>query len=166
MTKIEDRYWIETDSFVHTSIPKKTATNAGIKGTSHPYVHAPHAQNQHNPSLSRFEVFPKAQTFCGKPELLYSTQYSDLFVTYAEGFNMHTGQPNPSSKINEYISGKIVLNNSNNKYVFPALNVSNNFATRDYDAHINTKTDYIINHLFRSMTVQEVNTLHTVCEIQ
>ena len=31
------------------------------------------------------------------------------------------------------------MNNSNNKYVFPALNVSNNFATRDYDAHINIK---------------------------
>ena len=153
MTKIEDRYWIETDTFVHSSIPKKPATNASIKGTSYPYVHAPHAQNLHNPSLSRFEVFPNAQTFCGKPEPLYSTQYSDLFVTYTERVNLHTGQPNPSSIINEYISGKIVLNNSNNKYVFPALNVSNNFATIDYDAHINTKIDYTINHVFRLMTV-------------
>ena len=56
MTKIEDRYWIETDSFVHSSLPKKSATNNGIKGTSYPYVHAPHAQNPHNPRLSRFEV--------------------------------------------------------------------------------------------------------------
>ena len=59
---------------------------------------------------------------------------------------MHTGQPNPSSKINEDISDKIVLNNCNNKYVFPALNVSNNFATIDYDVQINTKTDYTIKH--------------------
>ena len=51
---------------------------------------------------------------------------------------MHTGQPNPQSTINEYIVGKIVLDNSNNKFVFPALNVSNNVATIDYDAHINT----------------------------
>ena len=79
---------------------------------------------------------------------------------------MHTGQPNPSSIINDYISGKIVLNNSNNKYVFSALNVSNNFATIDYDAHINTKIDYTINHVFRSMIVQELNTLHTVCELE
>ena len=163
MTKIEDRYWIETDSFVHSSIPKKPATNDGIKGISYPYVHAPHA---HNPFLSRFEVFPNAQTFYGKPEPLYSTQYSDLFVTYTEGFNMHTGQPNPSSIINEFISGEIVLNNSNNKYVFPALNVSNNFATIDYDAHINTKIDYTVNYVFCSMTVQELNTLHTVCELE
>ena len=166
VTKNKDCYWIETDSFVDSSIPKKPAINFGIKGTSYPYAHAPHAQNPHNSSLSRFEVFPNAQTFYGKPEPLYSTQYSDLFVTYTEGFSMHTGQPNPSSIINKYFSGKVVLNNSNNKYVFPELNVSNNFATIDYDAHINTKTDYTINHVFRSMTVQELNNLPTVCELE
>ena len=166
MTKIEDRYWIETDSFVHSPHPVKSQTASGIKGTEHPYVHAPHTQHPNNPSLSRFEVFPTAQTFCGKPDPLYSTQYSDLFVTYTDGFNMHTGQPNPHSIIDEYISGKLVLDTSNNKFVFPALNVSNNFATIDYDAHINIKIDYTINHVFRSMTVQELNTLHTICELE
>ena len=52
---------------------------------------------------------------------------------------MHTGQPTPQSMIIEKISGKIVLDNSNNKFIFPTLNVSNNFATIDYDAHVNTK---------------------------
>ena len=79
---------------------------------------------------------------------------------------MHTGQPNPHSMIDEYISGKIVLDTSKNKFIFPALIVSNNFATIDYDAHINTKIDYTINHVFRSMTVQELNTLHTICELE
>ena len=68
--------------------------------------------------------------------------------------------------INEYISGKIVLDNSNNKCLFPALNVSNIFATNDYDAQINTKIEYTINLVFRSMTVQGLNTLHTVCELK
>ena len=86
MTKIEDRYWIETDSFVHSPHPVKSQTASGIKGTEHPYVHAPHTQHPNNPSLSRFEVFPTAQTFCGKPDPLYSTQYSDLFVTYTDDF--------------------------------------------------------------------------------
>ena len=36
MTKIEDRYWIETDSFVHSSIPKKSTPHDGIKRTSYP----------------------------------------------------------------------------------------------------------------------------------
>ena len=79
---------------------------------------------------------------------------------------MHTGQPNPQSLINQYTPGKIVLNNSNNKFIIPALNVSNIFHTIDYDAHINTKIGYTINHVFRSMTVQELNTLHNVCELE
>ena len=166
MTNIEDRYWIETDSFVHSSHSIKPKTISGIKGTEHPYVYAPHTKHPNNPSLSRFEVFPTAQTLCGKPDPLYSTQYSDLFVTYTDGFNMHTGQPNTHSMIDEYVSGKIVLDTSNNKFIFPALNVSNNFATIDYDAHINTKIDYTFNHVFRSMTVQELNTLHTICELE
>ena len=143
-----NRYWIETDSFVHSLHSIKPKTTSGIKGTEHPYVYAPHTQHPNNPSLSRFEAFPTAQTFCGKPDPLYSTQYSDLFGTYTDGFNMHTGQPNPHSMIDEYISDKIVLDTSNNKFIFPALNVSNNFVTIDYDAHINTKIDYTINHLF------------------
>ena len=31
---------------------------------------------------------------------------------------------------------------------------------------MNTRIDYTINHVFRSMTVQEQNTLHTVCELE
>ena len=62
---------------------------------------------------------------------------------------MHTGQLNPQSMITENITGITVLDNSNN-FMCPALNVSNNFATIDYDAHINTKIDYTINHVFRS----------------
>ena len=95
MTKIENRYWVETDSFVHFSHSTKPEATSYIEGTEHPYVHASHKQNPNNPRLLRFEVFPTPQTFCGKPCLLYSTQYSDLFVTYTDGFNMHTGQPKP-----------------------------------------------------------------------
>ena len=68
--------------------------------------------------------------------------------------------------IDEYISGKVLLDSSNNNFVFPALNVSNTFTTIDYDADINTKIDYTINHVFRSMSVQELNTLHTICELE
>ena len=105
MTKLEDRYWIKTDSFVHSSLSTKPEATSGIKGTAHLFLHASHTQNPNNPSLSRFEVFRNAQTFCGKPDPPYATKHSDLFVTYTDGFNMHTGQPNPQSMINEYISG-------------------------------------------------------------
>ena len=76
---------------------------------------------------------------------------------------MNNGQPKPHSIIDQKISGKIQFDTSNKKYIFPALNESNNFATLHYDAQINTKSDFTINHVFISMTVQELNTLHTVC---
>ena len=79
---------------------------------------------------------------------------------------MHAGQRNPVSIMNEDITGKIVSDSTTKHYVIPALNVSNNFATIDYDAHINTKIGYTNNHVFRSMTVQELNTLHTICELE
>ena len=55
MTKIEDRYWVETDSFVHSphSIKPKTTTS-GIKGTAHPYVYAPHTQKSYQPQSLTF----------------------------------------------------------------------------------------------------------------
>ena len=79
---------------------------------------------------------------------------------------MNTGQPKPHSILDQNLSGKIQFDNSNKKYIFLAINISNNFATIDYDAHINTKLDFTINHVFESMTVQELNTLHTVCELE
>ena len=79
---------------------------------------------------------------------------------------MHTGQPSPQSIINEHSSGKVVLDSTTKHFVFPALNEYNNFAAIAYDAHIKTKIDYTFNHVFRSMTVQEPNTLHTICELQ
>ena len=79
---------------------------------------------------------------------------------------MSTGQPKLHSIIDQNISGKIQFDNSNQNKKFPAINISNNFATIVYDAHINTKIDFTINHVFKSMTVQELNTLHTVCELE
>ena len=79
---------------------------------------------------------------------------------------MNTGKPRPHSMIAQGISGQIQYDDTNKKYIFPALNISNNFATLDYHAHINTKIDFTINHVFKSMSVQELNTLHTICELE
>ena len=165
MTRIKDRYWIETDNFIKSSNITQNLQTKGIQGTNYPNVKTPQSTVD-NPRLSRFEIYPIAQTFCGKPETLYSTQYDDIFVTYLDGFDMKNGQPKPHSIIHQKISGKIQFDTSNKKYLFPALNVSNNFATLDYNAHINTKNDFSINHVFKSMTAQELNTLHLVCELE
>ena len=111
-------------------------------------------------------MYPIAQTFCGKPEPLSSTQYEDIFVTYIDGFDMNNGRPRRHSILDQKLSGKIQFDTSNKKYIFPALNISNNFATLDFDAHLNTKIDFTKNHVFNSRTVQETDILHTVCEFE
>ena len=55
---------------------------------------------------------------------------------------------------------------SRKQFVFLALNVSNNFATFDYDAQTNIKLDNTFNQVFRSMIVQELNTFRTFCEVE
>ena len=86
---------------------------------------------------------------------------------------MHTGKRNPrqlpqneqyKQLTTQLISGKLL--HTQDKFLFPALISSNNFATFDYEAHINTKIDYSINHVFKSMYVAELNTLHTICEVE
>ena len=165
MTRIKDQYWIETVNFIESSIILQNLQNEGIQGTKYPNIKTPQSTVD-NPSLSRFEIYSFAQTFCGKPEPLSSTQDDDIFVTYLDGFDMNNGQPRPHSIIDQNINGRIQFDTSNQKYIFPALNYSNNFATLDYDAHINTKIDFTINHVFKTMTVQELITLHTVCELE
>ena len=54
---------METEYLIHSSHPKKPNITSGNKGTSYPYVHAPHTQNRQNPSLSRFEVFQMLKHF-------------------------------------------------------------------------------------------------------
>ena len=89
MTRIKDRYWIETDNFIDSSNITKHLQTEGIKGTKYPNVKTPQSTVD-NPSLSRFEIYPKlfvaipyiAQTFCGKPEPLFPTQYEDIFYLF------------------------------------------------------------------------------------
>ena len=109
MTRIKDRYWIEPDNFIDSSNITKHLQTEGIKGTNTPQ------STVDNPSLSRFEIYPIAQTFRGKPEPLFSTQFEDIFVTYLDGFDMNTGHPKPQSIVDQNKSGKIQFDNSNKK---------------------------------------------------
>ena len=108
MTRIKDRYRIETDNFIDSSNITKHLQTEGSKGTKYPNVKTPQSTVD-NPSLSRIEIYPIAQTFCGKLEPLFSTQYEDIFVTYSDGFDMNTGQPKPHSIIDQNISEKYSL---------------------------------------------------------
>ena len=89
MTIIKNRYGIETDTFIESSNITQNFQPEGVQGTKYPNVKTPKSTVE-NPSLSRFEIYPIAQTFCGKPEPSYSTQYEDIFVTYLDGFDMNS----------------------------------------------------------------------------
>ena len=82
MSKLNNRYWLETEHFFNN--------HSSTTSSDTPY-HDTKSQTR----LSRFENFPENKMFCNKLIPLYATQYPDLFITYKEGFNMHTGKPNP-----------------------------------------------------------------------
>ena len=52
------------------------------------------------------------------------------------------------------------------KYYFPPLNDPNSFGTPDYDANIFPEINYSIEHVFISMSTQEPNKLHHICELE
>ena len=63
--------------------------------------------------------------FCNKPTPSHVSQYPDLFITYTEGFNMHTGTPNPlqlpqneqyNQLTTQLISGKLI--HTQDKFLF------------------------------------------------
>ena len=95
--------------------------------------------------------------FCNKPTRLYTIQYPELVITYEEGFNMQTGERNPlqSPEDEQYdklstqlFPGKLIR--TQNKLLFPPLNSINNFATIEYDTHLNTKIASSLRHMYRN----------------
>ena len=78
--KNEDSFWIKRDFIVHSTLPNKSDTTYGIKETRFPYIHAPHTQIPHNPSLSRFEFFPHAQAFSSSIKNLYMQHNIPTFL--------------------------------------------------------------------------------------
>ena len=74
-TRIKDRYWIETDTFIETSNITQKLQTEEIQGTRYPNVETPQSKVS-NSSLSRFEIYSIAQTFCGKPEPLFYSQHN------------------------------------------------------------------------------------------
>ena len=66
MTRIKDRYWIETDNFFDSSNITKHLQTEELKTTKYPNVKTPQSTVD-NPSLSRFEIYPiakRGRQFC------------------------------------------------------------------------------------------------------
>ena len=100
MFKYKIRYWIATD------------TNWNLI----------HKLNEHNKNkttpkndsqiATRFEIYSKPEFYCGSAKPLYQTEYEDIFIIYAHGFEMNTGKPY-NTNINTFDNDKFIKTNSN-----------------------------------------------------
>ena len=101
-----------------------------------------------------------------------TTQFLYSFVTCHEDFEMNAGNWNPivpggkPPVTRSLIYSLLVLVSvKKNRKCFPPVNDAISFGTVDYDVHIKTKIEYSIDYVFKSMTIQEPNTLHHICEL-
>ena len=78
--------------------------------------------SEHEFSLTKLKSSLTSDTELRIPNTPYSTQNSDLFVTYTNGFNMHTGRPNHHSVKHEDNPGKLILDPI--KYFFYPMHLS------------------------------------------
>ena len=103
---------------------------------------------------------------------MHTIRYFALFVNYRGGFNINGGDKKAidvdeePSFTQSSMSSPLVFDSVKNTTFFHSLNDSNNFGTVDYDAHTNTNIEDSINHIFTSLTIQEMNTLHHICELE
>ena len=96
---------------------------------------------------------------CNKPTPLYTTQYTDLFMIYKEGFKMLPGQRKPlrlpDDEKYDGLATQLDFGKNfqhSNKLLLPALNAFNTFATIDYKAHIIKIIDYSFKLVFKTKT--------------
>ena len=153
MSKINDRYYIETDDFFNTIGLNTEKTNQRIKPTPSPHFKS--TLSAEKLSLSIVEIFQNRQTFCKTPTPMFTTHYPDLYNIYQKRFNMQTRNrnliiiPEQDEQISqESMTSSLVFNTLLNRYSFPPLNNSNSFDVVDYDDHVSTKIDFSINHVF------------------
>ena len=152
MSKLSNRYWLETDDFLNSSEKNTGKIDKSILPIVFLYANSPLGTN--NPTLSRMEIFQQKITFCKKPTQIHKTLYRDSFVTYREGFKMKIRiknsivvDPEPSFTQTSR-SSPIVFDCINNFNYFPPLKDSKNHGTVYSDANLNTKIDYSVNRVF------------------
>ena len=93
-----------------------------------------------------------------------------MFVTYRINIFKNTGNQNPVISDEEppitemSMSSPLVFDSVNKKYYFLPVNDSSSFGTVDYDAQMKTKTNYSNDEVFKFFTMQQLNTLHYICD--
>ena len=134
------------------------------------FLHTNTTMETTSPTLSGLHFLPQKNTFRKKPTQRHKNQYLKMFGTYREGLNINTGNKNPivvdeNSLFSQHsMSSPSAFDSVKN--CFRRLNDSNSLGNIDYDDHNNTNIENSINHVYIFMGIQELNTLHHICELE
>ena len=127
-----------------------------------------------------FEVKSIPQKHCGKPRLIYPTNYDSLYMArLSENFDMSTGrnlgrEKNSSTKILQYL-GQRAKNDFGQLYVHKTQLESTQFQqainptsslNMDYEMHLGTKIDYLFFQSSRLLQTTEIQLLQNHSEQQ
>ena len=103
---------------------------------------------------------------------MHTAHYFDLSVIYRGGFKKNIGNNNPIDVAEEpsftqiSTTSPLLFDSVNNTNYFPSFIDSLCFSTVDYNAHTNTETYRSINHVFSCLTIQGMNTIQHICELE
>ena len=165
MSKLDVRYWLETDDFSNTTglrYWRLTAYCFPLYQFASGYYYSNSIKNRDFPT----------KKFCEIPTQMHTEQYLELITTYLEGFNMSTANKNPIvvaedlSFSQQPRSSLLVFDSVKSKWNFHPPNDSNSFGTVDYDAQVFANIDFSMNHVLKSMSTHELDTLDHICEIE
>ncbi len=121
----------------------------------------------------KFEIYKDSSKHCGKPELLYDTNFPSIKLYYTGGFDMPTGKNlvpiENKDKLEIFKNGTIQNTGENawgrmqNGQFTPK---SPNLYQIDYDAHINAKLDFTVYTTINQLRSSELEILKKVCEME
>ena len=168
MSKLNKRFWLETDVFFNITGKNNEKISKHILLTGFLYNNSQLGTN--TPTLSRLENFPQRILFAKKTQL-HKTQYPGLIDTYREEIELNIGcdptvVDENSSFRQQSKSSPLVFGLCKKEIEFSSTEGSISFGTVFYDAHIYTNIDCSTNHLFTHMTFHELNTLDRIYELE
>ena len=154
MVKYQDRYWIET--------------NAEWTTVQKPDIQEKITLNKTASKATRFEIYPIVEHECGSIQPLHKTEYDDIYIIYAYGFDMHTRQK-VTKKKDKFDDEKFIKitpkqitstltryeDEDNNQFYYGFINEN---------THLNMKMDLYMNNIYSRISLQAIEFYSQICE--
>ena len=103
------------------------------------------------------QLYNKPQSLCNSNNIVYPSPYDTLYVEFTGGFHMNTREAlEPLPTINRVTK---LPNNSINSLKISRTEI-------DYEAHLNTKSNFYQYTNSRRLQFSEINTIQQICELE